>query len=242
MDRSNIHEKSKKRRGIAEYLPFLPGLIAFLLRLIHRSCRFVILGEENFKAGREWGGASIAAFWHCAFPGVLYFFRDEGYVTIISRSRDGELAARIVDRLGYKPFRGSPGKGGATALKQIISAFRNAPGGGFVADGSQGPARIAQKGLLILALNSGCPIVPVGMAAHPCWRFGSWDRTVLAKPFARVVMAFGPMIRVERGATAERIEQYRIELETSLNNVTAAAENAALGRVAEKPECDRMTR
>jgi len=80
------------------------------------------------------------------------------------------------------------------------------------------------------------------MAAQPCWRFRSWDRTVLAKPFSRVVMAFGPMIRVEKGATAEQIEQYRIELETSLNNVTEAAENAALGRVAEKSESDRITK
>jgi lysophospholipid acyltransferase (LPLAT)-like uncharacterized protein len=242
MDTSNIHEKSKKRRGITEYMPFLPALIAFLLRLIYRSCRFTILGEEHLKAAREWGGASIAAFWHCAFPGVLYFFRDNSYVTIISRSRDGELAARMVERLGYKPFRGSPGKGGATALKQIISAFRKAPGGGFVADGSQGPARIAQKGLLILALHSGCPILPVSMAVHPCWRFRSWDRTVLAKPFSRVVMAFGPLIRVERGATAEQIEQYRVELETTLNAITEAAEKTALGQVAEKSGFDRITK
>jgi lysophospholipid acyltransferase (LPLAT)-like uncharacterized protein len=240
MDTSNIHEKSKKRRGITDYLPFLPALIAFILRLLYRSCRFTILGEEHLKTGREWGGPSIAAFWHCAFPGVIYFFRDNGYLTIISRSRDGELAARMVKSLGFESFRGSPGKGGSTALKQLITAFRKAPGGGFVADGSQGPARVAQKGLLVLALHSGCPIVPVGIAAHPCWRFHSWDRTVLAKPFSRVVISFGPLIRVERGATAEQIERYRVELETSLNTITEAAENAALGRVAEKSGSDRI--
>lgn len=239
-DRSNIHEKSKKRRGIAEYMPFLPPLMAFFFRLLYRSCRFTILGEENFKAGREWGGPSIAAFWHCAFPGILYFFRDSGYLTIISRSRDGELAARIVERLRFKSFRGSPGKGGSTALKQLISAFRKAPGGGFVADGSQGPARIAQKGLLILALHSGSPVVPVGVAANPCWRFRSWDRTVLAKPFSRVVMAFGPLIWVEKGASSERIEQYRLELEAGLNAVTEAAELAARGLVAENPVSDKI--
>lgn len=228
-NRQNIHEKSKKRRGIAEYMPFLPPLLAFSLRLIHRSCRFMLLGEENLRAGREWKGPVIAAFWHCAYPAVLYFFRDEGYLTIISRSRDGELAARMVQRLGFKSFRGSSGSGGATALKQLISAFGKSAGGGFVADGSQGPAHIAQKGLLVLALHSGSPILPVGMAAHPCWRFRSWDRTVLAKPFSRVVMAFGPMIRIERGATAERMEDYRVELEAGLNAATEAAEQAAGG-------------
>lgn len=75
--------------------------------------------------------------------------------------------------------------------------------------------------------------MPVGMAAHPCWRFRSWDKTVLAKPFSKVVMAFGPLIRVEKGATAERIEQYRMELEAGLNAATEAAEQACCGRVAE---------
>ena len=33
------------------------------------------------------------------------------------------------------------------------------------------------------------PLLPVSMAADPCWRFRSWDRTVLAKPFSKIVMA-----------------------------------------------------
>ena len=224
---------TKNQKNAAELLNichFYRLFIAFSLRLIHRSCRFIVAGRGEFagRPGMEGAGRS-PRFWHCAYPAVLYFFRDKGYLTIISRSRDGELAARMVQRLGFKSFRGSPGSGGATALKQLISAFGKSAGGGFVADGSQGPADIAQKGLLMLALHSGSPILPVGMAAHPCWRFRSWDRTVLAKPFSRVVMAFGPMIRVERGATAERMEEYRVELEAGLNAVTEAAEQAAGG-------------
>ncbi|MHC1725701.1 MAG: lysophospholipid acyltransferase family protein [Syntrophobacteraceae bacterium] len=219
----NIQENSKKRRGIVGYMPFLPVLIAPALRLLHRTCRVMIIGEEHFRAAKGREGPAIAAFWHFAFPSILYFFRDKGYLTIISRSRDGELAARLVKNLGYNPFRGSPGKGGAAALKGIISAFRNSPGGGFVADGSQGPAQIAQKGLLILALHSECPIFPVTVAASSCWRFRSWDRTVLPKPFSKIVFAFGPLIHVEKGAPAQKIEEYRVQLETSLNEITAKA-------------------
>lgn len=219
----NIQEKVKKRRGIVQYLPFLPALLSVMLRLLHRTCRISIIGEEHFRAAAGCGGPAIAAVWHFSFPTILYFFRDKGYLTIISRSRDGELAAGLVKRLGYSPFRGSPGKGGAAALKGIISAFRNSPGGGFVADGSQGPAQIAQKGLLILSLHSGRPIFPVSIAADPCWRFRSWDRTVLPKPFSRIIIAFGPPIYVERGASAQRIEEYRLELENSLNDITERA-------------------
>ena len=225
---ANIHEKSKKRRSIAEYMPFLPALAAAFVRLIHRTCRFTILGEEHYLAALARGGPAIAAFWHFAYPCVMYQFRDKGYLTIVSRSRDGELAARITERLGYSTFRGSPGKGGVAALKGIISAFLKAPGGGFVADGSQGPARVAQKGLLVLALHSGCPIMPVSMAANPCWLFRSWDKTVLAKPFARIALAFGPLMYVERGASPEKMEEYRMRLEDVLNEITQQAERAVM--------------
>jgi hypothetical protein len=222
----NIHEKRKKRRSIAEYMPFLPPMAAWAMRLLHKTCRIEIVGEENYLAAKEIN-PRIAAFWHFTYPSILYFYRDQGYLTIISRSRDGEFAARLVKSLGFYPFRGSPKKGGAAALKGIISAFQGSPGGGFVADGSQGPAQLAQKGLLLLAMYSGCPIMPVGVAADRCWRFRTWDRTLLPKPFSKVVFAWGPMIRVERGASADRVEECRLQLERTLNEITLMAQKAA---------------
>jgi len=226
---SNIHEKPPKRFNIAESMPFLPPLAAMVMRLLHRTCRFEIIGEENERASRGFN-PRIAAFWHFSYPTVLHFFRDHGYLTVVSRSRDGEFAARLVKSLGYFPFRGSPGKGGAAALKGIISAFRGSPGGGFVADGSQGPAQVAQKGLLLLAMYSGCPIMPVSVAADRCWRFRTWDRTLLPKPFARIALAIGPMILIERGASPARVEECRVQLERSLNEITLLAEKA-VGRL-----------
>lgn len=222
----NIHEKPKKRFNIAESMPFLPPMAASALRLLHKTCRIEIVGRENFLAS-EAVRPRIAAFWHFTYPSILYFYRDVGFLTIISRSRDGEFAARIVKNLGYIPFRGSPKKGGAAALKGIISAFGDSPGGGFVADGSQGPAQVAQKGLLILSMYSGCPIMPVSVAADRCWRFRTWDRTLLPKPFSKVVYAWGPMFRVERDATAEKLEEYRVHLEKTLNELTLSAQRAA---------------
>jgi len=224
---SNIHEKLVKRRNIAESMPLLPHLAASALRLLHRTCRIEMIGEEFYRSSFDIEGPKIAAFWHFCYPSILYFFRDQGYLTIISRSRDGEFAARMVKKLGFFPFRGSPGKGGAAALKGIISAFRNGPGGGFVADGSQGPAQVAQKGLLLLAMYSGSPIFPVSFAANRCWRFRTWDKTLLPMPFTRVVGAWGPIIRVARGSSSAEIEEHRIQLERTLNEITRKAEKAA---------------
>jgi lysophospholipid acyltransferase (LPLAT)-like uncharacterized protein len=83
---------------------------------------------------------------------------------------------------------------------------------------------VAQKGILLLARYSGAPLLPVSIAAHPCWRFRSWDRTVLAKPFSRVVVAFGPPIWVGRQVTSDELEYQRQELEDTLNGLTELAE------------------
>ncbi|MDA8305451.1 MAG: lysophospholipid acyltransferase family protein [Deltaproteobacteria bacterium] len=221
---SNIHDKPKNRRNIAALAPVLPRLAAAGLRLLHRTCRFVNVGEENLLRGYKVKAPIIAAFWHFSYPTILYVFRDNGYLTITSRSRDGEFAARMAQGLGFFAFRGSPRKGGAAALKSMISAFKKSPGGGFVADGSQGPAQIAQKGLLVLAMYSGSPIIPVSVAADRCWRLPTWDKTVLPMPFSRVAVSYGPLIWVERNASSVAIEKYRVQLERTLNEITSQAE------------------
>jgi lysophospholipid acyltransferase (LPLAT)-like uncharacterized protein len=220
------NEQDYRRQLHPDRLPFLPPLIAAAIRLLHRSCKFTILGKEHEDAAWISRSPTLMACWHFAFPAVIYRFRDIKALVMVSRSRDGEWAARVVQQLGYRCFRGSPGKGGSNALKQLISYVHRARGAGLIADGSQGPPRIAQKGILLLARYSGAPLLPVSMAARPCWRFHSWDRTVLAMPFSRIVLAFGAPMRIRRDISAEELEDARLQLETTLNRLTTQAEEA----------------
>jgi hypothetical protein len=78
-------------------------------------------------------------------------------------------------------------------------------------------------------MYSGCPIYPVGIAADRCWRFRTWDKTLLPKPFAKVTVSWGPVIQVVRGASPVEIEECRLRLERTLNEITGQAEKAAGG-------------
>jgi lysophospholipid acyltransferase (LPLAT)-like uncharacterized protein len=220
---------STKRAGrifSADRLSFLPPLIAGMYRLLHRTCTFTVLGREHDEAAWRVGPPVLYTSWHFAFPAVIYHFRDRNGMLMVSRSRDGEWAAQVVKRLGYQSFRGSPGKGGSAALRQLIAAIKSAQGGGFIADGSQGPRRIAQKGILLLARYTRAPLVPVSMAANPCWRFNSWDRTVVAKPFSHVAIAMGRPLVVDKDVSSDRLEEMREELQDVLNRLTEEAEEA----------------
>lgn len=209
-------------------LRFLPPLLANTVRLLHRTCKFTVIGQEYEKKALSAGRSIIYTTWHFAFPGVVYYFRDRNGMLMVSKSRDGEWASRVLWHLGYQTVRGSTGKGGGAALRRIISHIKAGHPGGFIADGSQGPALIAQKGIVILARYTGAPLVPVSMAADPCWRFRSWDRTLLSRPFSRIAFAFGPPIWVSERASPSEIEVKRERIEKSLKELTCIAE-ASLG-------------
>ncbi len=210
----------------AERFPLIPRVLAGMYRAWHRTCRFSVSGLEHLESAKAGDGLVLFASWHFAFPAVIYYFRDRNGMVMVSRSRDGEWISKVLEWLGYRIARGSPGKRGAAALREMLAFFLSLPpekgglaGLGLIADGSQGPAQVAQKGILVLARHTGAPLLPVCMAANPCWRFRSWDRTMLARPFGRIAFAFGPPIRLDRDISAERMEICRRELEDALNRL-----------------------
>lgn len=219
-------EQSRKtrRRYTVDRFSFLPSLVGALIRLYHATCHFTILGREHEENVLNLGKPPIYTSWHFAFPAVIYHFRDRNGMVMVSRSRDGEWIARILQQLGYQSARGSPGKGGGTAIRHLISHMKAGYSAGLMADGSQGPALVAQKGILIVARHTQLPLIPVSMAASPCWRFKTWDRTALAKPFSNIALAFGPPMWVSKDASPDEMEMLRGDLERTLNRLTKEAE------------------
>jgi hypothetical protein len=61
-------------------------------------------------------------------------------------------------------------------------------------------------------------------AVDKAWVLNSWDRLMIPKPFSRVLVCFGKLIRVPEGATDEEMERYTGELQASLDRVCEFAE------------------
>jgi len=218
-------KKWYQRLDLSE-LPPLSRVLAGALRLLHGTCRITMLDRHHWETLLATGKPVLYTSWHFAFPAEVDTLRHRNAVFMVSRSRDGELMARVLKHLGYQVARGSSGKGGAQALRTMLTYVKHGHSAGLIADGSQGPARVAQQGILLLARYSGAPLLPASMAAYPCWRFRSWDRTVLAKPFSRVAIAFGAPIWVERQISSDGLEASRQKLENELNRLTEIAEAA----------------
>jgi hypothetical protein len=114
---------------------------------------------------------------------------------------------------------GSRRKGGVQALRQMADWFDRGHSCGMIADGSRGPARVAQKGPLYLARLTGSAIVPLAVAARHKLTFNTWDRFELPLAFSRLALLVGAPFRVRGDERGPALEARRLELEARLNRV-----------------------
>jgi hypothetical protein len=196
--------------------PLLFRLLSFFL---FGTCRVRRRGYEHFTRFAGAGAPFIVTFWHYGVIYIVHDGRDVPFAAMVSASRDGEYVARILQSKGFSTVRGSRHRGGVGALKGMIKEMAAGKVPVLVADGSQGPARQAQAGTVLLASRSGAPIVPMGWAADRYKTFRSWDRTAIPLPFARVVVWYGEPIMVPSELKGEELERYRLRLERSLNEL-----------------------
>ena len=133
----------------------------------------------------------VLALWHGEQLPVVQAHAHLGVVGMASESRDGELLAQVISRLGYGLIRGSTSGGGVAALRASLAALRAGASPALAVDGPRGPWRVPHLGALALSAMSQRPIVFAVSASRPAIYLRSWDRFVVPLPLARVVIAYG---------------------------------------------------
>jgi lysophospholipid acyltransferase (LPLAT)-like uncharacterized protein len=166
----------------------------------------------------------IYTTWHCHLLSPLFFARryrgpQLPMILMASPSRDGEFIAEVARGLGFEVLLGSRRKGGVQTLRQMAARFNRGHSCGLIADGSRGPARVAQKGPLYLARETQGPIIPLAVAARHQVTFNTWDRFQLPLPGSRLALLVGEPLRVRPHDRGPALEARRLELEASLNRL-----------------------
>jgi lysophospholipid acyltransferase (LPLAT)-like uncharacterized protein len=224
--RFRMSSKSTKHSQFRWYDPLLlrviPPLAALLIKLVMISCRVIkVVGEEREQdALKETEGRVVYATWHQRMPYHFHYFGARHVTMMISQSRDGEYAARVARWLGFRDVRGSSTRGGTEALRELTRRIRQGEKGGMLADGPLGPARVAKMGSVIMARDTDACLIPMLWGADRCWAFNTWDRYLVPKPFARVVVCYEEPMRIPASASGEELENYRRMFEERLNRGT----------------------
>lgn len=162
----------------------------FLVRALASTWRFRIAHDDGLRALRVGKKPFIFAFWHGQMLPLLWLHRGEGVAVLVSSHRDGEIIARIAERLGFRTVRGSSNRAAARALLGVVRELEAGREVAVTPDGPRGPARKFASGALVAAQRVGVPIVAVGVSARRAWRLRSWDQFMIPKPFTRVTVAY----------------------------------------------------
>jgi hypothetical protein len=208
----------------------VPWPTVTLIRLLDWSWRYRQSGREHLEAGLAAGRPLVGAFLHGRSLALLRFMsrpHNGRWLSMCSKSLDGDAMARVEEALGYEVVRGSSGRDGLQAIVDMIRRVRADPGLGscLAVDGSRGPRGRVQGGILSLAQRTGGLILPVTLSARPAIVFRkAWDRTLLPLPFARVDVVFGELLEVPAKARGPELERLRLTLEGCLVALQAEAD------------------
>lgn len=170
-------------------------------------------GPKSLRTGQNQRPV-ILAFWHNQIFFGTYLWRFRGIAVLASRHFDGECIARIIERFGYKPARGSSTRGGAQALLQLKRHLDVGGTVAFPADGPTGPVYKVKPGPLWLSRKTGIPIVPMHMQPHRYWALRSWDGFRIPRPFSTVLVKIGRPLQVPPQGDPELwLPRYQLEMD-----------------------------
>lgn len=209
------------RQRIALWLISWAGFLA--IRLIGPTLRFAVSWEEG-APGSLGKTPIIYSFWHrCVFP-ATYLWRELQIRVMTSQSFDGEYIARIIQKFGFVPVRGSSSRG---AVRALLGMRRDVEQGwtvAFTIDGPRGPMYEAKPGPVLLARSTGVPMSMFHIALDEAWVLNTWDRFMIPKPFSRALMRVGREMVVPANASDAEMQEFHRELQASLDRVREFAE------------------
>lgn len=166
-------------------------------------------------------GNIIFAFWHGRQVFLPWAYRGWDAYVLVSRSKDGELIARVIEMSGMKTVRGSSSRGGLEALRGLKEKLEEGKSIGITPDGPRGPQRSVHEGALYLAKETGKPILPVTVSCARKLIFRGWDDYWLPLPFNRIVVAHGSPVRIAKN---DSLEEKSRELKAELDRLTDGAD------------------
>ena len=197
-----------------------PGYL--LIRVLGPTLRYTISIEKG--GPQHWYLAPVIyPFWHrCLIP-ACFLWRNKRIAVLTSTSFDGEYIARILNKFGYTPVRGSSTRGGVRGLLGIQKELESGHAVAFTIDGPKGPMYVAKPGPVLLARMTALPIICFHVELENPWVLNkSWDRFMIPKPFSRALARASKPIHVP--SDARDLSRYHQEMQAALDRIREFAE------------------
>ncbi len=207
--------------------PFPLALIGkYSIKILLWTCKIQIQGLEEFKTSTR-KGRSILLIWHNRIALTCEFFKrfapETPYAAFLSKSRDGEPLARIVQSYPNADTIRVAHNTRHTALHAVITRLKSSQDVVIITpDGPRGPKYKVKEGTIFAAKAAEAQIIPYTWEADRYWQFNSWDNFRIPCPFSRITISIGKPVTL-----AAEISPFEASLQ--LENAMRALKNANFG-------------
>ncbi len=213
-----------------------PKEVSFVSELVYRLFRvlegMIEIRNINYPKQEQ---KVIFAMWHsdqCSLHGIPFEKRKNVNI-LISKSGDGEVIARVVQRWGFSTVRGSKDKGtrkkgGVRATMEMIEKVNEGQNVAIMVDGPAGPLHEIKNGVIKVAKHTGGAIIPMVWYSpnKTLVKFPTWDKFKIPLGFTKIVNLYGEPIYVPENSTLEEDNAIKEKLKQALFDLEKQAPEA----------------
>lgn len=191
-------------------------LITLIARLYTSTFRFNVVNRDVAKKLVSEKKRVVFPLWHNQLFCFLGESRHFNLVSMISRSKDGDYFASLIESLGITVVRASSSRGASAGTLELLEFMDKGYCAVMAADGPKGPKYQIKSGSLYLAKKADGIIIPVLADCKRFYRFNSWDNFILPKLFSKIDITFCDPIYVNTSLEKEDMDR---ELESIQNKI-----------------------
>ncbi len=227
MTSSTTQEKALKRKRLMRQRKFwlLQHVVVppvwLLLQLYFQTWRIDAEQKRKVIQAIESESPLPIVFWHTHLIlviGIMYRFQKKfkcGLSVLLSPSKDGDLVAGILRSCGHTVIRGSSSKSAVKSLVALRKELQRGQSLCIPVDGPKGPRGVPKEGVVLLTkAQKNTTALVLFFHAKNCKFLGSWDKTMIPPPFAKVTVDYDVIQQYpdeSRGSFLQRLQHIGLQ-------------------------------
>ena len=211
----SLKQKFREIKKLPDFLFYIPAKLISFLRYVMRT---EVIDPEGFVSSED--APAVAICWHnrlLFFPVMCPLKKRKKTAALISASRDGQYIADLCKLWDLETIRGSSSRKSVQVMGEAVECLKKGMYVAMTPDGPRGPRYSMSRGPVRMACEMGVKVLPVSVNYSSYWELKSWDRFQIPKPWAKITIVYGKMIRIPPDLTDEEVDQWREILRKKLN-------------------------
>ena len=200
----------------------------FLYYGITALCKSLKIEKENYAVIENLNSKNqnyVLAFWHGTMMLPWYLHGAPNFAALTSRSKDGDLLAKILKKWKYQVVRGSSSTGGDVALGVMVDYARNKYSIAITPDGPRGPRQNFKAGAVVTAKKTKIPVVLAGVGFKRKKILSNWDKFEIPYFFTCAKVVYSDPIYVDSNLTYDETYAIISKCDTELNMLQQQAQD-----------------